>query len=72
MIVEFLELTFSRHETCNLLCDTCLALARFSPTRRYTGVIELSIAGRESEIFVRVAEVANVVTLTCCCDDTRC
>ena len=28
MIVEFLELTFSRHDTCNLLCDTSLALAR--------------------------------------------
>ena len=37
MIVEFLELTFSRHDTCNLLCDTSLALARSSPTRRYTG-----------------------------------
>ena len=37
MIVELLELTFSRHDTCNLLCDTSLALARFSPTRRYTG-----------------------------------
>ena len=35
--MEFLELTFSRHDTCNLLCDTSLALARFSPTRRYTG-----------------------------------
>ena len=37
MDVEFLELTFSRHDTCNLLCDTSLALARSSPTRRYTG-----------------------------------
>ena len=37
MIVEFLELTFSRHDTCKLLCDTSLALARSSPTRRYTG-----------------------------------
>ena len=25
--MEFLELTFSRHDTCNLLCDTSLALA---------------------------------------------
>ena len=38
MIVEFLELTFGRHDTCNLLCDTSLALARSSPTRRYTGI----------------------------------
>ena len=38
MIVEFLEITFSRHDTCKLLCDTSLALARSSPTRRYTGV----------------------------------
>ena len=36
MIVEFLELTFSRHDTCNLRCDTSLALARSSPTWRYT------------------------------------
>ena len=36
--MEFLELTFSRHDTCNLLCDTSLALARSSPTRRYTGI----------------------------------
>ena len=43
MIVEFLELTFSRHDTCNLLCDTSLALARFSPTRRYTGNICLLV-----------------------------
>ena len=35
MIVEFLEITFSRHDTCKLLCDTSLALARSSPTRRY-------------------------------------
>ena len=41
MIVEFLELTFSRHDTCKLLCDTSLALARSSPTRRYTGNIRL-------------------------------
>ena len=39
MIVEFLEITFSRHDTCKLLCDTSLALARSSPTRRYTGCI---------------------------------
>ena len=37
MIVEFLEVTFSRHGTCKLLYDTSLALARSSPTRRYTG-----------------------------------
>ena len=36
--MEFLVLTFSRHDTCNLLCDTSLALARVSPTRRYTGL----------------------------------
>ena len=35
--MEFLELTFGRHVTCNLLCDTSLVLARSSPTRRYTG-----------------------------------
>ena len=40
MIVEFLELTFSRQDTCNLLCDTSLALARSSPTRRYTGFMD--------------------------------
>ena len=40
MIVEFLELTFGRHDTCKLLCDTSLALARFSPTRRYTGLTD--------------------------------
>ena len=38
--MEFLELTFSRHDTCNLLCDTSLSLARSSPTWRYTGNIE--------------------------------
>ena len=37
MIAEFLEVTFSRHGTCKLLCDTSLVLARSSPTRRYTG-----------------------------------
>ena len=37
MIVEFLDVTFSRHGTCKLLYDTSLALARSSPTRRYTG-----------------------------------
>ena len=52
MIVEFLELTFSRHDTCNLLCDTSLALARSSPTWRYTGYIsglDLSFAGSQGE-----------------------
>ena len=39
MIAEFLEVTFSRHGTCKLLCDASLALARSSPTRRYTGEI---------------------------------
>ena len=38
MIAEFLEVTFSRHGTCKLLYDTSLALARSSPTRRYTGI----------------------------------
>ena len=28
---------FSRHGSCKLLCDTSLALARSSPTRRYIG-----------------------------------
>ena len=40
MIAEFLEVTFSRHGTCKLLYDTSLALARSSPTRRYTGKYE--------------------------------
>ena len=40
MIAEFLEVTFSRHGTCKLLYDTSLALARSSPTRRYTGSID--------------------------------
>ena len=40
MIAEFLEVTFSRHGTCKLLYDTSLALARSSPTRRYTGYYE--------------------------------
>ena len=44
--MEFLELTFSRHDSCNLLCDTSLALARSSPTRRYTGYIRL-VHGRK-------------------------
>ena len=44
--MEFLELTFSRHDTCNLLCDTSLALARFSPTRRYTGSKSMELAMR--------------------------
>ena len=39
MIAEFLEVTFSRHGTCKLLCDTSFALARSSPTRRYTARI---------------------------------
>ena len=40
MIVEFLEVTFSRHGTRkrHRSCDTSLALARSSPTRRYTGI----------------------------------
>ena len=40
MIAEFLEVTFSRHGTCKLLYDTSLALARSSPTRRYTGMYD--------------------------------
>ena len=47
MIVEFLELTFSRHDTCKLFCDTSLALARSSPTRRYTGFQKLRGASLE-------------------------
>ena len=42
MIVEFLEVTFIRHGTCKLLYDTSLALARSSPTRRYTGTMHVS------------------------------
>ena len=41
--MEFLEVTFSRHGTCKLLYDTSFALARSSPTRRYTGCIRYSI-----------------------------
>ena len=47
--MEFLELTFSRHDTCNLLCDTSLALARFSPTRRYTGLYRLGLTQPASQ-----------------------
>ena len=46
--MEFLELIFSRHGTCKLLCDTSLALARSSPTRRYTGS---SLPVRDKESF---------------------
>ena len=46
MIAEFLEVTFSRHGTCKLLYDTSLALARSSPTRRYTGNKRLFRSGR--------------------------
>ena len=41
--ISSLELIFSRHGTCKLLCDTSLALARSSPTRRYTGLYVLQI-----------------------------
>ena len=41
--MEFLEVTFNRHGTCKLLCDTSLTLARSSPTRRYTGKIGLAL-----------------------------
>ena len=37
--MEFIQVTFSRHGTRKILCDTSLALARSSPTRRYTGYI---------------------------------
>ena len=42
--MEFLEVTFSRHGTCKLLYDTSFALARSSPTRRYTGSYFLALA----------------------------
>ena len=48
MIAEFLEVTFSRHGTCKLLYDTSLALARSSPTRRYTGYILAAVVSVES------------------------
>ena len=60
MIVEFLEITFSRHDTCNLLCDTSLAPARSSPTRRYTG-IKLTRFNR-----ICFANVLIVPTPRCC------
>ena len=34
---------YSRHGTCKLLYDTSLALARSSPTRRYTGNMQLGV-----------------------------
>ena len=40
MIVEFLEVTYSRYGTFKLLCDTSLELARSSPTRRYAGLLK--------------------------------
>ena len=52
--MEFLELTFSRHDTCNLLCDTSLALARASPTWRYSGSYRLAvITGQMVTVFDR-------------------
>ena len=51
MIAEFLEVTFSRHGTCKLLCDTSLVLARSSPTRRYTGLLRASERSERSEFF---------------------
>ena len=50
MIAEFLEVTFSRHGTCKLLYDTSLALARSSPTRRYTGIKIKNINKNKKEI----------------------
>ena len=41
--MEFIQVTFSRHGTCKLLCDTSLALARSSPTKRYTGFRHLTV-----------------------------
>ena len=51
MIAEFLEVTFSRHGTCKLLYDTSLALARSSPTRRYTGNIDYVVSVRRMSWF---------------------
>ena len=39
----------SRHDTCKLLCDTSLALARSSPTRRYTGKTCLYLYARRMD-----------------------
>ena len=50
MIAEFLEVTFSRHGTCKLLCATSLALARSSPTRRYTGITTSERAQRAQRV----------------------
>ena len=51
--MEFLEITFSRHDTCKLLCDTSLALARSSPTRRYTGIdTTVSVSSRRIELYI--------------------
>ena len=64
--MEFVELTFSRHDTCNLLCDTSLALARFSPTRRYTGFIpfltERSLRARPKaeQVHRQLAEIFHI------------
>ena len=67
MILEFLELTFSRHDTCNLLCDTSLALARSSPTRRYTGIYRVSQKNVDSNkyllIFCRTCDIFEILYL---------
>ena len=57
MIVEFLELIFSRHGTCKLLCDTSLALARSSPTRRYTGIIPARTTRNPEFLFVPAGRI---------------
>ena len=61
-MAEFLEITFSRHGTFKLLCDTSLALARSSPTRRYTGLSTVSLP------YIGVKYCKNVIhTRMCAC-----
>ena len=67
--MEFLELTFSRHDTCNLLCDTSHSLARSSPTRRFTGLYEYVVIAPNiffnDIVFIAfsfITTISNVIT----------
>ena len=63
MIVEFLELTFSRHGSWNILSDATLALARSSPTRRYTGVITQSFLKLMTWSFVHIPTYSTAIAI---------
>ena len=62
--MKFLEVTFSRHGTCKLLYDTSLALARSSPTRRYTGSTVLAL--RQTVYGGRISPIIDLVITACC------